>query len=516
MVLLVDMILARKSKGTSMKKKIILVILFLIVSLIGTGLVYGFNTISQINEMVAEPKMNEAELKVNNDLDIDTVNIAVFGVDGRSDIDGDRTDTIMIVSMDFRNGNIKVTSVMRDLLVQIPETKDTYESLDKINAAYAYGGPELAVKTLNENFDLNIKDYVIVNFDAMVDTVDALGGVEVNVQNEDVLEWTNKYIDDVNDKVGKADPYLQTTGVQTISGVQALAYARNRFSDDDFHRTERQREVVGQIADKAFNIDMATGLSLLSKVYPYIKTTLSISEITTYAKAFLESPDKQFLEFRLPTDTHVTTAMINSVSYVVPTSLADNVIALHAFIYGPVQTAVTTDTATTSGSSTTTTNSSTTDTTAASTGNRTNVSAPTTSSNTSTSSGTSTGSSTYKAYVPSDRVQEISDAIAYYAGTSSSSSYSESSPSNSSSDYSDSSDSGSTYSNTESSGSESSEGSNSSKSDSSSSDNNPSESDTSSDSTDSGTNAGSDSDSSDSDSTAEDSPGDNTSTESDN
>lgn len=502
-----------------MKKKIILVILFLIVSLIGTGLVYGFNTISQINEMVAEPKMNEADLKVNNDLDIDTVNIAVFGVDGRSDIDGDRTDTIMIVSMDFRNGNIKVTSVMRDLLVQIPETKDTYESLDKINAAYSYGGPELAVKTLNENFDLNIKDYVIVNFDAMVDTVDALGGVEVNVQNEDVLEWTNKYIDDVNDKVGKGDPYLETTGIQTITGVQALAYARNRFSDDDFHRTERQREVVGQIADKAFNIDMATGLSLLSKVYPYIKTTLSISEITTYAKAFLESPDKQFLEFRLPTDAYGTTAMINSISYVVPTSLADNVVALHAFIYGPVQTTAATDAATTSGSSTTTTDSSSTDSTSTSTGNRTNVSSPTTSSNTSTSSGTSPSSSTYKAYVPSDRVQEISDAIAYYAGTGSSSSYSESSPSNSS-NYSDSSNSGSSYSNTESSGSGSSGSSNLSESDSSSSDENSSgsdsSSDSSSDSTDSGSGSGNDSSSSDSDSTSENSPDDSTATETDN
>lgn len=500
-----------------MKKKVILVILFLIVSLIGTGLVYGFNTISQINEMVAEPKMDEADLKVNNDLDIDTINIAVFGVDGRSDIEGDRTDTIMIVSMDFRNGNIKVTSVMRDLLVQIPETKDTYESLDKINAAYAYGGPELAVKTLNENFDLNIKDYVIVNFDAMVDTVDALGGVEVNVQNEDVLEWTNKYIDDVNDKVGKADPYLETTGVQTITGVQALAYARNRFSDDDFYRTERQREVVGQIADKAFNIDMATGISLLSKVYPYIKTTLSISELTTYAKAFLESPDKQFLEFRLPTDTHVTTAMINSVSYVVPTSLADNVIALHAFIYGPVQTTTTTDTTTASGSSSTATDSSSTDSTSASTGNRTNVSSPTTSSNTSISSGTSSGSSTYTAYVPSARVKEISDAIAYFAGTGSSSSYTESSPSDSSSDYSEPSNPGSTYSTTESSGSGSSGSSGTSGSDSSSSGGTSSGSDSSSGSTDSGTgsdsSSGSDSGATDSGSSGDSSSGDGTSSE---
>lgn len=503
-----------------MKKKVILVILFLIVSLIGTGLVYGFNTISQINQMVAEPKMDEADLKVNNDLDIDTINIAVFGVDGRSDIEGDRTDTIMIVSMDFRNGNIKVTSVMRDLLVQIPETKDTYESLDKINAAYAYGGPELAVKTLNENFDLNIKDYVIVNFDAMVDTVDALGGVEVNVQNENVLEWTNKYIDDVNDKVGKADPYLETTGVQTITGVQALAYARNRFSDDDFYRTERQREVVGQIADKAFNIDMATGISLLSKVYPYIKTTLSISELTTYAKAFLESPDKQFLEFRLPTDTHVTTAMINSVSYVVPTSLADNVIALHAFIYGPVQTTTTTDTTAASGSSSTATDSSSTDSTSASTGNRTNVSSPTTSSNTSISSGTSSGSSTYTAYVPSARVKEISDAIAYFAGTGSSSSYTESSPSDSSSDYSEPSNPGSTYSTTESSGSGSSGSSGSSGtsgSDSSSSGGTSSGSDSSSGSTDSGTgsdsSSGSDSGATDSGSSGDSSSGDGTSSE---
>lgn len=501
-----------------MKKKIILVILFLIVSLIGTGLVYGFNTISQINQMVAEPKMDEADLKVNNDLDIDTINIAVFGVDGRSDIEGDRTDTIMIVSMDFRNGNIKVTSVMRDLLVQIPETKDTYESLDKINAAYAYGGPELAVKTLNENFDLNIKDYVIVNFDAMVDTVDALGGVEVNVQNEDVLEWTNKYIDDVNDKVGKADPYLETTGVQTITGVQALAYARNRFSDDDFYRTERQREVVGQIADKAFNIDMATGISLLSKVYPYIKTTLSISELTTYAKAFLESPDKQFLEFRLPTDTHVTTAMINSVSYVVPNSLADNVIALHAFIYGPVQTTTTTDTTTANGSSSTATDSSSTDSTSASTGNRTNVSSPTTSSNTSISSGTSSGSSTYTAYVPSARVKEISDAIAYYAGTGSSSSYTESSPSDSSSgDYSEPSNPSSTYSTTESSGSGSSGSSGTSGSDSSSSGGTSSGSDSSSGSTDSGTgsdsSSGSNSGATDSGSSGDSSSGDGTSSE---
>ncbi|WP_160316136.1 LCP family protein [Acetobacterium bakii] len=375
-----------------MKKKIILVVLVLLVSLIGTGLVYGFNTLSQLNEIVAEPKLDKTDLKVNNDLDIDTVNIAVFGIDGRSDVDGDRADTIMVLSMDFRNGTVKVTSIMRDLMVQIPATDDTYESFDKINASYAYGGPELTVKTLNENFDLNITDYVVVNFDAMVDTVDALGGVEIDVKNEDVLEWTNKYIDDVNDKVGKSDPKLEAIGPQTVTGVQALAYARNRFSDDDFGRTERQREVVGQIAKKGFQIDALTGVNLLSKVYPYVKTTLSIKELTTYAKAFLESTDKEFLEFRVPTDKFVTDAMINNVSYVIPNSLADNVIALHAFIYGPKQTQVAADDTSTSTSGT--------------------------SSSSSTGTTNSSSSSSYTPYVPTDRVMEISDAIAYYAGSS--------------------------------------------------------------------------------------------------
>ncbi|MGL4606005.1 MAG: LCP family protein [Eubacteriaceae bacterium] len=361
-----------------MKKKIILSLLILIVCLIGTGLVYGYNTLNQLQEIVDTPKLSTEKLKINYDLDIDTVNIALFGIDGRSDVDGDRADTIMIVSLDFRNKIVKVTSVMRDLLVQIPETDETYETKDKINAAYAYGGPELSVQTLNENFDLNIQDYVVVNFDAMVDTVDALGGIEIDVKNEDVLDWTNQYIDDVNEKVNRSDPKLETVGPQVVYGVQALAYARNRFSDDDYGRTERQREVVGEVAKKAFDIDIITGVSLLNKIYPYIKTTLSLKEIMTYAQAFMNSDDtveKAFLDFRVPTDKYNTTDMINNVSYVIPNALSDNVIALHRFIYGPTEIAHKDGTVT-----------------------KINME--------------------YTPYVPSKRLFEISDSIAYYAGTS--------------------------------------------------------------------------------------------------
>lgn len=414
-----------------MKKKIALVVLFLFVSTIGAGLVYGYNTLYQINEMISEPKLKEADLNINHDLDIDTVNIAVFGIDGRSDVDGDRSDTIMIVSLDFRNGNVRVTSVMRDLLVYIPESKENNETYDKINAAYAYGGPELAVKTLNQNFDLNISDYVIVNFDCMVDTVDALGGVEIDIQNESVLNWTNKYIDDVNDKVNKGDAKLEETGPQLVTGVQALAYSRNRFSDDDFHRTERQREVVRGIVKKAFSMDIKTGLNLLSKVYPYVQTTLSINEMGTYAKAFLGSSDKAFHEFRVPTDTSVISTMISGVSYVVPDTLYDNVIALHDFIYGPIvdQTlnqpplAENEDSIEVSPDENITNPGS-------STSNRvssdlTNQSDSNSNNSVSNSTNSVSSNSGYISYVPSARVKKISDAIKNYASSGSSSNWSE-------------------------------------------------------------------------------------------
>lgn len=409
-----------------MKKKIALVALFLLVSFIGAGLVYGYNTLYKINEMISEPKLNEAELDINNNLDIDTVNIAVFGIDGRSDVEGDRSDTIMIVSLDFRNGNVRVSSVMRDLLVFIPESKKNNETYDKINAAYAYGGPELAVKTLNQNFDLNISDYVIVDFDCMVDTVDALGGVEIDIQSESILDWTNKYIDDVNEKVNKADPKLEETGPQVVSGVQALAYSRNRYSDDDFHRTERQREVVRGIVKKAFAIDIKTGINLLSKVYPYVQTTLDLSEITTYAKAFLGSSDKAFYEFRVPTDKNVLTTMINGISYVVPNTLYDNVISLHDFIYGPISDDKTSTDPTSIDSETSGEPSSAdSDNPGSTTSNR--VSSDLNSDLPSESRSTSStySGSGYTSYVPSAQVKKISDAIKNYASSGYSSSWSD-------------------------------------------------------------------------------------------
>lgn len=313
----------------TLKKKVLCIILVCLIIVVGSGAVYGFSILHGISG----EQLDEEDLNINDLLSDDVANIAMFGIDGRDDVDGDRSDTIMIASINFKTGSIKVTSVMRDLLVKIPEGSKNDVSYEKINAAYDYGEAQLAVKTLNENFDLNISDYVVVNFDCLVDTVDTLGGVDVNIENEDVLYWTNEFINHVNSVLNKSDPKIPGIGTQHLTGVQALAYCRNRFSDDDYKRTARQREVVQQIVQKALNVDLFTGINLLGKVYPYVKTSLSLQEMTTYAKAFMTVENKTFTDYRIPLDDLSFGDMIDEIWYLVPDSLADNSIMLHKFLY---------------------------------------------------------------------------------------------------------------------------------------------------------------------------------------
>ncbi len=312
----------------TVKKRIICIILIVLLVIIGSGAVYAYSILHQ----VSGDQLDESNLSINDMLDGNVLNIALFGIDGRDGVEGDRSDTIMIASLNFQTGTINVTSIMRDTVARIETENGT--SYEKINAAYDYGGPQLAVKTLNDNFDLNITDYVVVNFDCLVDTVDALGGVEVNIADESILYWTNQYIMDVNDKTGHSDPFLESTGVQTVTGVQALAFCRNRYSDSDYGRTERQRQVVQQIVEKAMNVDLMTGINLIGKVYPYITTSLTLNEMSSIANQFMTLENKTFNSYRLPTDEKLYETMIGDVWFLFPNSLEENVIELHKLIYG--------------------------------------------------------------------------------------------------------------------------------------------------------------------------------------
>jgi len=258
------------------------------------------------------------------------VNVAVFGVDGRDDVEGDRTDTIMIASADYEHSKIKVTSLMRDTYVYV---NDKY-GYDKLNAAYAFGGPTMALQTINQNFDTAITDYVTIDFTAMVSMVNAVRGITIDIKTEDELYWVNQYLNDVNEKVNSGSPQLEKTGPQTVDGPQALAYCRVRYvGDGDFDRTLRQRTVFEQVLSKALDLSVIDQYKLLMGTLPYVKTSLSTFEIIKYAGNLALMSSKTIEQTRLPTDDSNALDNIDGVSYVIPDTLVDNIKSLYSFIF---------------------------------------------------------------------------------------------------------------------------------------------------------------------------------------
>ncbi len=254
-------------------------------------------------------------------------NVALFGVDAGET----RTDSIIIASLNQENGNIKLCSVYRDTYLNLGN--DTY---NKANSAYAYGGAEQAIKMLNMNLDMNIDDYITVNFQALEDVINDLGGVEIDVQEVEI-PFLNDYQTSIVQGLGGGKPTgekiipVTTPGLQTLNGLQATAYCRIRYTrGDDFRRTERQRAVLQQIALKAKASNPATLNQIINDVLPKVKTSMTASEFAEYASraATLNVVDTGGFPF-----DRVTGNMGKAGSSVVADDLENNVIKLHQFFF---------------------------------------------------------------------------------------------------------------------------------------------------------------------------------------
>lgn len=192
-------------------------------------------------------------------------NIALFGLDSRNhDYEG-RSDAIMVASVNGKTGKIKLVSIARDTYVNVPGYGET-----KINHAYAYGGAELAIQTINENFNLDITDYAAVNFDSLADVIDAMGGIDLEVTEEERYQ--------INAYLLEGEP-LRESGMVHLNGPQAVSYARIRKIDSDTMRTERQRKVLECLFEKAKNISPLEYPSYIRKFAPMIETSLTNEEI---------------------------------------------------------------------------------------------------------------------------------------------------------------------------------------------------------------------------------------------
>lgn len=299
----------------SRKRKIIISCVAVLIVILSVGLFYGNNLLSKMKRS----KIDESDLGIKKDVaekvqtsEIkDIVNIAILGVD-EAENDVGRSDALMIATFDPVHKKLKITSIMRDTYVDIPEN-----GKDKINHAFAYGGPQLSIKTLNQNFGLNIKDYVKINFKELEGLVDAIGGIDMELSDKEIVE-VNDYIVRVSKALNLPTNRLEKSesGKVHLDGFQTLGYCRIRSTDNgDFDRTERHRKIMTEIFNKISNAGTAELASMATKLLPYVETSLSNKEIINLAANVLNLGTKNIEQERFPRDDYAKNSNINGVFY---------------------------------------------------------------------------------------------------------------------------------------------------------------------------------------------------------
>ncbi|CAM4243466.1 transcriptional attenuator, LytR family [Pedobacter westerhofensis] len=259
------------------------------------------------------------------------LNIALFAVDRRSSNQEGNSDVIMIISIDQVTKTIKMSSILRDTYVNIEG-----KGMDKINAAFAIGGPQLAIKTINQNFAMDIKDYFNVDFFTTAKMIDALGGVEVAVKPEEI-PYLNNYLKEISIIDNIPPDNVAQPGMQRLSGKQAVAYTRIRaVGRGDFERTERQRTVLVALFYKMQGGGSAMLPVLLTQILPYLETSMSSSELFSIGGTILNAKSKSIEQARFPLDSSSKGVRINNIYYL-SADMDKTTAALHNFIYNGIK-----------------------------------------------------------------------------------------------------------------------------------------------------------------------------------
>ena len=296
------------------------------------ALLFGVGAYGFVQGTLNKVEKTKIDKKKISCVDIDGyINILLLGVDARSmkkkDLKEKNTDCIIVVSINTETKRVNMISVYRDTYLALNGTNE----YNKVNAAYAWGGAEGAITTMNENLDLNIENYVLFNFKVVSDLVNAVDGITVNVEDYEIEEL-NKYTKETAKIVGQKDYQLvEEPGEQTLEGVQAVAYGRIRKGvGDDFKRTSRMRTVVKKVTHKLQEKNVSELMKIMDMVLPQIQTSLSNNDMIGLAQRLTSYEFDQSIGY--PYD--VTTGPINGISYVIPTDLAGNAVRLHNEFFG--------------------------------------------------------------------------------------------------------------------------------------------------------------------------------------
>lgn len=308
-----------------MKKalKIIGIIFLILLIILISVAIGGYIFIQQKFAKTQTVDIDKEDLNISEKVEehlADYRNIAIFGIDSWGNYDtGDRSDCIIIASLNNTTGEIKLISVYRDTYVNIEG-----HGLDKINHAYQFGSAQLALKTLNKNLDLNIKEFVTVNFGSLAEAIDELGGVEIKIE-KDELQYINSYINDVSRITGKKAVAVTKTGKQKLSGVQAVAYSRIRYTEGwDYKRTERMRTVLAEMLNKVKTKSIGEINTFVDNLLPMVYTNITANDMI----ALIPNVSK----YKISTSIgwpYETTQIKTDDYYGVPVTLESNVTQLH-------------------------------------------------------------------------------------------------------------------------------------------------------------------------------------------
>ena len=317
----------KKKKRRLIIRNAILITIAVIMAFAGGGLIYYYKTIDSLNysdtgdfdESENYDADGRREIK-KYDIDINrgtvnmsfdegqllndpmVLNVMLFGAD-KNDGSSQRSDTIIMMSIDNRHKKLKITSFMRDLWVYIPEY-----GYSKLNHSYAYGGPKLTIATIEQNFGINIDRYAVVDFDSFREIIDILGGIDMELSAEEIdyINWQCWK----NHQVKTRNELQDAPGMVHLNGRQALWYARNRgdeemgFAGSDFDRTDRQRKLIRKLASDMKSASLADIIAIVDKIGPLVTTNLKKNEITTLVANSLTYLSYNLVEYRLPSDSN--------------------------------------------------------------------------------------------------------------------------------------------------------------------------------------------------------------------
>lgn len=256
------------------------------------------------------------------------INIALFGLDRRSKEEKARADSIMVASVDLENKTVNLVSILRDTLVDIEG-----HGKEKLNHSYAYGGAKLALDTLNSNFDLNLKNYVSVDFFSLAKLIDLVGGVDIDLKDYEANQ-INKNLDAINniEKLPYGTDYIEGMGNKSLNGRQAVAYSRIRKEGNgDYERTQRQRTVLKSIINKYENLDSSKKFEVNMEMMSQVSTNIPVNDIKYIQEKMQNEKNYKINQYMIPVEGSFKTKTINGM-WVIDANMKENINQLHKYI----------------------------------------------------------------------------------------------------------------------------------------------------------------------------------------